>query len=414
MPLAASSQHINAAPTNTSSGITGLFTDLDPLGSGKSRPYMDKKDFFSAEKAMTSPKLTGRKASNAGLNPTLPSPSGTGAVPFSGSSNPAATGSTNSPAPSLDALTNSVGSDQCPRLFSSHNNTITTGPLTHTSTHDTHNQIISSHKTRQRTPSTVSNSSASYNTHEQSRLSNPTPPPRTSVSNSNNHTAFSVLSKDNVSTNTNEGGYNLTHHHMPQSNFPHFQGLSHIRGPIEGFGFSSHLLGRPEEEKATIVVDNNLCNNIDTSNNMNSYSNNNYSSKIINSSSVPVSTSHCTVTNIEQNNTEYTTSNKRGGTHRRVQNHTQSLHHPQLKKPTGSVENQRGIKTSEQNNASIWYGGSQEYSGSPPLSNVATTIPSYMFPCPSSNQQLLQQHSRPIAALIYCAMRILLNIRGKV
>ena len=51
----------------------------------------------------------------------------------------------------------------------------------------------------------------------------------------------------------------------------------------------------------------------------------------------------------------------------------------------------RGIKTSEQNNASIWYGGSQEYSGSPPLSNVATTIPSYMFPCPSSNQQLLQQ-----------------------
>ena len=37
------------------------------------------------------------------------------------------------------------------------------------------------------------------------------------------------------------------------------------------------------------------------------------------------------------------------------------------------------------------------------------------FIASSCNQQLLQQHSRPIAALIYyAAMRILLNIRGKV
>jgi hypothetical protein len=364
--------------------LAGLFTDLDPLGSGKSKPYLDKKDFFSAEKMATSPKLTGRKASNAGLNATLPSPSATGATPFSGTSNAAAPGSTNSPVPSLDALTNSVGSDQGLRMFSSHNSTITTGPLTHTSTHDTHNQIIASHKTRQRTPSTVSNSSASYNTYEQTRLSNPTPPPRSSVSNSNNPTPFPA-------SNTNEGGYNLTHHHMPQSNFPHFQGLSHIRGPVEGFGFSSHLLGHPEEEKTTIVVDNNSCNNVANSNSRSNHNSNNYSNKTLNTSSVPSSTSHCVVTTIQQNNTEYRPSDKRAGTHRRVQNHTQPLYHPQLKKSAGSVENQCGIKTSEHNNASIWYGGSPEYSASPPLSNVATTIPSYMFPCPSSNHQLIQQ-----------------------
>ena len=386
--MTAPSQHINTATANTSGGIAGLFTDLDPLGTGKSKPYMDKKDFFSAEKMATSPKLTGRKASNAGLNATLPSPSATGATPFSGTSNAAAPGSTNSPVPSLDALTNSVGSDQGLRMFSSHNNTITTGPLTNTSTHDTHNQIISSHKTRQRTPS---NSSASYNTYEQTRLSNPTPPPRSSVSSINNPTPFSALSRDSNASNTNEGGYNLTHHHMPQSNFPHFQGLSHIRGPVEGFGFSSHLLGHPEEEKTTIIVDNNSCNNVATSNNRSNQNNINYSSKTLNTSSVPSSTSHCVVTTIQQNNTEYRSSDKRASTHRREQNHTQSLYHAQLKKSAGSVENKSGIRTSEHNHASIWYGGSQEYSASAPLSNVATTIPSYMFPCPSSNHQLIQQ-----------------------
>merc|ERR1712004_485798 len=40
--------------SNASSG--GLFTDLDPLGTGKSKPYVDKKDFFSELKS-TSPKL---------------------------------------------------------------------------------------------------------------------------------------------------------------------------------------------------------------------------------------------------------------------------------------------------------------------------------------------------------------------
>ena len=35
---------------------SGLFTDLDPLGTGKSKPYVDKKDFFSELKS-TSPKL---------------------------------------------------------------------------------------------------------------------------------------------------------------------------------------------------------------------------------------------------------------------------------------------------------------------------------------------------------------------
>merc|ERR1719507_406432 len=102
--MTTSSQHINGAASNASSGLAGLFTDLDPLGTGKSKPYMDKKDFFSAEKMATSPKLTGRKASNAGLT----SPSTSAAAPSLGSSSTAAPGSNNSPVPSLDALTNSA------------------------------------------------------------------------------------------------------------------------------------------------------------------------------------------------------------------------------------------------------------------------------------------------------------------
>ena len=39
-----------------SNASSGLFTDLDPLGTGKSKPYVDKKDFFSELKS-TSPKL---------------------------------------------------------------------------------------------------------------------------------------------------------------------------------------------------------------------------------------------------------------------------------------------------------------------------------------------------------------------
>eukprot|EP00095_Tigriopus_kingsejongensis_P005447 maker-scaffold224_size251237-snap-gene-1.43 protein:Tk05447 transcript:maker-scaffold224_size251237-snap-gene-1.43-mRNA-1 annotation:"hypothetical protein SINV_12471" len=32
---------------------SGMFTDLDPLGSGKSKPFVDKKDFFSEKKSPT-------------------------------------------------------------------------------------------------------------------------------------------------------------------------------------------------------------------------------------------------------------------------------------------------------------------------------------------------------------------------
>ena len=43
--------------SGTSSGqdLASLFTDLDPLGTGKSKPFVDKKDFFSDSK--TSPKM---------------------------------------------------------------------------------------------------------------------------------------------------------------------------------------------------------------------------------------------------------------------------------------------------------------------------------------------------------------------
>ncbi len=44
--------------------LPSMFTDLDPLGTGKSRPYVDKKDFFSELKTSVSPKL----ASNMGTS----------------------------------------------------------------------------------------------------------------------------------------------------------------------------------------------------------------------------------------------------------------------------------------------------------------------------------------------------------
>merc|ERR1719422_2181257 len=122
------SQNINAGGSgNDSKSAGGLFTDLDPLGSGKSKPYMDKKDFFRAEKEATSPKLTGRKASNGGLS----SPAASGPVPLNGASS-AAPASTNSPAPSLDALTNSVGSmmlePKVPTIVEPHMEKITASP----------------------------------------------------------------------------------------------------------------------------------------------------------------------------------------------------------------------------------------------------------------------------------------------
>merc|ERR1719220_657077 len=40
-----------------SQDLASLFTDLDPLGSGKSKPFVDKKDFFYDSK--TKMKLTG-------------------------------------------------------------------------------------------------------------------------------------------------------------------------------------------------------------------------------------------------------------------------------------------------------------------------------------------------------------------
>ena len=50
----------------TLSGETSLFTDLDPLGTGRSKPYMDRKDFFSDLKTVTSPKKTMRQPSGGG------------------------------------------------------------------------------------------------------------------------------------------------------------------------------------------------------------------------------------------------------------------------------------------------------------------------------------------------------------
>ena len=334
---------------------------------------MDKKDFFRAEKEATSPKLTGRKASNGGMT----SPTASGAVPLNGALS-AAPATTNSPAPSLDALTNSVGSDQGQRMFPSQNSS-NSGQLTNASISDTHNsQIMSSQRIRQRTPSTVSNSSTPYSTYDQTRLTNPTPPPRTAASISNNTMQLHDPSNSNNNSVTSniEGNYNLTHH-MPQSNFPHFQGLAHIRGPVEGFGFSSHLLGHSEDDKANVL--DNSCNNVTPINNRNNYSTdnniNNYAINNIKSSGVM--SSKC-ITTVHQGSIPHN-SNKRGSTHRRVQNQNQSLHDSHVKNLGPQHENQRGMKNSDQNNASIWYGGSQDYNASPPLSNVATAMPSYMF-----------------------------------
>jgi len=51
-------QQMGAAPKNSGSqDLASLFTDLDPLGTGKSKPFVDKKNFFNDSKAKL--KLTG-------------------------------------------------------------------------------------------------------------------------------------------------------------------------------------------------------------------------------------------------------------------------------------------------------------------------------------------------------------------
>merc|ERR1712079_78103 len=49
-----------------------LFTDLDPLGTGKSRPYVDKKDFFSELKS-SSPELGNMSSAESPVPMTLSS-----------------------------------------------------------------------------------------------------------------------------------------------------------------------------------------------------------------------------------------------------------------------------------------------------------------------------------------------------
>merc|ERR1740129_1286032 len=49
-----------------------LFTDLDPLGSGRSRPYVDKKDFFRELKSR-SPKLGNMSSTESPVPKTLSS-----------------------------------------------------------------------------------------------------------------------------------------------------------------------------------------------------------------------------------------------------------------------------------------------------------------------------------------------------
>merc|ERR1719483_1720636 len=65
-------QQNGAAPKNSGSqDLASLFTDLDPLGTGKSKPFVDKKNFFNDSKAKL--KLTGASEdslTNVGLNIT--------------------------------------------------------------------------------------------------------------------------------------------------------------------------------------------------------------------------------------------------------------------------------------------------------------------------------------------------------
>jgi hypothetical protein len=55
------------------SGSSELFTDLDPLGTGKSRPYYDRKDILSDFKTQTS---TPRSDSGSGPSSLTSQPSG--------------------------------------------------------------------------------------------------------------------------------------------------------------------------------------------------------------------------------------------------------------------------------------------------------------------------------------------------
>ena len=62
-------QGISGVNKSGSQDLASLFTDLDPLGTGKSKPFVDKKDFFTDSK--TAMKLTGASSdslNNVGLN----------------------------------------------------------------------------------------------------------------------------------------------------------------------------------------------------------------------------------------------------------------------------------------------------------------------------------------------------------
>ncbi len=62
--------------TSQRSGSSELFTDLDPLGSGRSRPYYDKKDFFTDFKptATRSGADSGSGPSSLASQPSGPAP----------------------------------------------------------------------------------------------------------------------------------------------------------------------------------------------------------------------------------------------------------------------------------------------------------------------------------------------------
>merc|ERR1711973_476376 len=79
-PAVPSSQTQEAAQPSASGSqdLASLFTDLDPLGSGKSKPFVDKKDFFYDSK--TKMKLTGASEDSLTNKSDLPMTMSTGSA----------------------------------------------------------------------------------------------------------------------------------------------------------------------------------------------------------------------------------------------------------------------------------------------------------------------------------------------
>jgi hypothetical protein len=63
---------MTSSQESSSNARSAVFTDLDPFGSSKPRPYFDRKDLFATEVKSTSRQDSGSGPSSLTSNPPLP------------------------------------------------------------------------------------------------------------------------------------------------------------------------------------------------------------------------------------------------------------------------------------------------------------------------------------------------------